>query len=72
MYKGNKMTENVTDVIQSITLSQVLIAILEDQGEVTVPTLKFFDANMGNKELVINYDETGPSLKFSLRVKDEQ
>lgn len=66
------MTENINDVIQSVTLSQVLISILDTHGELVVPTTKFFDATMQNKELVISYDEEGPSLKFSLRDKNEQ
>jgi hypothetical protein len=37
-----------------------------------VPTLKFLDAAQTDKELVIDYDEDGPSFTFSLRDKVEQ
>jgi hypothetical protein len=49
-----------------------LVAILEEHGSVTVPTIKFLDAAKTDKELVIDYDETVPSFTFSLRDKVEQ
>jgi hypothetical protein len=64
------MTEDVEGLVTSISMNQVLVAILEEQGKVTVPTLRFLDVNVSNKELVIDYDETGPSFTFSLREKD--
>jgi hypothetical protein len=64
------MTDDVEGLVTSISMNQVLVAILEEQGKVTVPTLRFLDVNVSNKELVIDYDETGPSFTFSLREKD--
>ena len=64
------MTEDLEGLVTSISMNQVLVAILEEQGKVTVPTLRFLDVNVSNKELVIDYDETGPSFTFSLREKD--
>jgi hypothetical protein len=66
------MTENVDGLITSISMNQVLIAILEEYGKLTVPTLRFLDAGSKDKELVIDYDETIPSFTFSLRDKIEQ
>ena len=66
------MTENVDGLITSISMNQVLIAILEEYGKLTVPTLRFLDAGASEKELVIDYDEEGPSFTFSLRDKVEQ
>jgi hypothetical protein len=66
------MTENVDGLITSISMNQVLIAILEEYGKLTVPTLRFLDAGSIDKELVIDYDETIPSFTFSLRDKIEQ
>lgn len=65
------MTEDIEGLIQSISINQVLVSILEEHGELTVPTLKFLDAANNDKELVINYDENGPSFTFSLRDKHE-
>jgi hypothetical protein len=64
------MTEDIEGLVTSISMNQVLVAILEEQGKVVVPTLRFLDANTSNKELVIDYDETAPSFTFSLREKD--
>jgi len=64
------MIDDVEGLVTSISMNQVLVAILEEQGKVTVPTLRFLDVNVSNKELVIDYDETGPSFTFSLREKD--
>ena len=61
------MTEDVDGLITSISMNQVLVAILEEHGKLVVPTLRFLDADVGNKELVIDYDEEGPSFTFSLR-----
>ena len=66
------MTDNVEELVQSIGMNQVLVALLEEYGKLTVPTLKFLDVNISNKELVIDYDEDGPSFTFSLRDKNEQ
>ena len=64
------MTEDIEGLVTSISMNQVLVAILEEHGKLVVPTLRFLDANVSNKELVIDYDETVPSFTFSLREKD--
>ena len=61
------MTQDIEGLVTSISMNQVLVAILEEHGELVVPTLRFLDANVSNKELVIDYDEEGPSFTFSLR-----
>jgi len=66
------MTENIDGLITSISMNQVLIAILEEYGKLTVPTLRFLDAGSTGKELVIDYDENVPSFTFSLRDTVEQ
>jgi len=64
------MTEDIEGLVTSISMNQVLVAILEEHGKIVVPTLRFLDANVSNKELVIDYDETGPSFTFRLREKN--
>jgi hypothetical protein len=66
------MTDNVEGLIQSVSINQILVSILEEHGKITVPTIKFLDAATVDKELVIDYDENGPSFTFSLRDKNEQ
>jgi hypothetical protein len=64
------MTDDIEGLVTSISINQVLVAILEEHGKLTVPTLKFLDSSSVEKELVIDYDETIPSFTFSLREKN--
>ncbi len=66
------MTDDIQGLVTSISINQVLVAVLEEYGKLTVPTLRFLDAGATEKELVIDYDEEGPSFTFSLRDKIEQ
>ena len=66
------MTEGIEGLVTSISLNQVLVAILEENGKITVPTERFVNSKDSEKELVIDYDESGPSFTFSLRDKIEQ
>jgi hypothetical protein len=66
------VTEDVDGLIKSVSINQILVAILEEHGKISVPTLRFLDAAQSDKELVIDYDEDGPSFTFSLRDKVEQ
>lgn len=61
------MSDEIEGLVASISMNKVLVAILEEYKKLTVPTLKFLDVNESNKELVIDYDEDGPSFTFSLR-----
>ena len=61
------MTDDIEGLVTSISMNQVLVAILEEHGKIVVPTLRFLDASVSTKELVIDYDEEGPSFTFSLR-----
>lgn len=65
------MTDNIEQLVASISMNQVLVAILEEHKKITVPTLKFLDSKVSNKELVIDYEEEGPSFTFSLREINE-
>jgi hypothetical protein len=66
------VTDSIEGLVTSISINQVLVAILEEHGKIVVPTLRFLDAGATEKELVIDYDENGPSFTFSLRDKNEQ
>ena len=66
------MTEDIEGLVTSISINQVLVAVLEEYGRLTVPTLKFLESKAEEKELVIDYDDIDPSFTFSLRDKNEQ
>ena len=61
------MTQDIEGLVTSISINQVLVAVLEEYGKLTVPTLRFLDAGGTEKELVIDYNEEDPSFTFSLR-----
>ena len=63
------MTDDIQGLVTSISINQVLVAVLEEYEKLTVTTLRFLDAGASEKELVIDYDEEGPSFTFSLRDK---
>ncbi len=65
------MTQDIEGLVTSISINQVLVAVLEEYKKLTVPTLRFLDAANTEKELVIDYDEEGPSFTFSLREKND-
>jgi uncharacterized membrane protein YcaP (DUF421 family) len=65
------MTDDIESLVASININQVLVAILEEHGKLSVPVLKFLDSKNNNSELIIDYDEEVPSFTFSLRNKDE-
>ncbi len=65
------MTEDIEQLVASISMNQVLVAILEEHKRITVPALKFLESKISDKELVIDYDEEGPSFTFSLRSRNE-
>ena len=63
------MTE---EIIQSMSLNKILVALLEEHGMLSVPTTRFVEAASEDKELVVEYDDTDFTFKFSLRSKNEQ
>lgn len=65
------MTDDIEQLVASINMNQILVAILEEHKKITVPTLKFLNSKVSNKELVIDYEEEGPSFTFSLREINE-
>jgi len=64
------MTDDIENLVASISLNKVLVAILEEYKELSVPTLRFLESSNTDKELIIDYDESGPLFKFSLKEKE--
>lgn len=65
------MTEDTpTDIFASLNVSKILVAILEIQKEITVPSSSFINAGTEDKELQVDYDSDAQSFKFKLKEKD--
>lgn len=62
------MTE---EIIKSMSLNKILISILQEHGTLSVPTLKFVDGDVEDKELIVEYDDQTLTFKFSVRNKVE-
>lgn len=62
---------DVNEVQAALTASRVLVAILQTLGEVKVPTKTVFEATNKKKELLVDYDETGPAFVFRLPTEEE-
>lgn len=66
------MTEKTPqDVFKDMSLSTVLVAILDTIKEVNVPFLNFVNAGNEEKQLQVDYDEDNQCFTFKLRDKDE-
>lgn len=61
------MEEDVEKVFQGLTISKILIAILEQSGSVSLPYSSFADAGNEDKELQVDFDEESAILTFRLR-----
>lgn len=74
------MTEEIIEQVQSfdvnevqaaLTASKVLVAILDTHGPLKVPTSTVFAADNKDKELIVDYDEEGPSFIFRLPTEED-
>ena len=55
-----------------MSLNKILVALLEEHGTLSVPTLRFVNAQNVDKQLVVEYDDQDLTFKFSLRDNNEQ
>lgn len=58
------MTE---EIIQSMSLNKILVALLEEHGSLSVSTTKFVQAAEEDKELIVEYNDKELLFTFSLR-----
>ena len=63
------MTE---EIIQSLSLNKILVALLEEHGSLSIKTDRLVNAVNEDKELVVDYDDQNLTFKFSLRNQNEQ
>lgn len=64
------MTEE-QDIFASLNVSRILVAILEIQKEIVVPSNLFLNATNIDKELQVDYDPDNQSFKFKLKEKND-
>jgi hypothetical protein len=59
------------DIFASLNVSKILVAILEIQKEISIPSAAFINAATEDKELQVDYDSDSQSFKFKLKGKNE-
>lgn len=64
------MSINQEDIVESLNINKILIAVLNQTGKVTVPALSFLDSNE-DKVLVVEYDGINSSFIFKLKEENE-
>lgn len=58
------------DIFASLNVSKILVAILEIQKEISIPSASFINAATEDKELQVDYDSDSQSFRFKLKDKD--
>lgn len=58
------------DIFASLSVSKILVAVLEVQKEILIPSSVFVNAATEDKELQVDYDADSQSFKFKLKDKD--
>lgn len=63
------MTEE-QDIFASLNVSKILVAILEIQKEIIIPSSLFLNAATIDKELQVDYNSDNQTFVFKLREKE--
>lgn len=59
--------DKLNEVMQAMSASRILVAILEQIGSVTVSTENFMSANEEDRNLSVVYNDETLSFEFSLK-----
>lgn len=62
--------QDPADVFASLNVSKILVAILEQQKEISVPSSAFINAATEDKELQVDYDSDKQTFLFKLKEQD--
>jgi hypothetical protein len=58
------------DIFASLNVSKILVAILEIQKEIVIPSNLFLNAATIDKELQVDYNSDNQTFVFKLREKE--
>jgi hypothetical protein len=62
---------NIEDVFAELNITNILVAVLEVQKEITVPTSVLIETGKSDKELRVDYNSDDQTFTFTLKGKDE-
>lgn len=63
--------QDPNDIFASLNVSKILVAILEQQKEISVPSSSFINAATIDKELQVDYDSEKQTFLFKLKENNE-
>lgn len=66
------MTKTPSEIYQAMNATNILVAILETQKQISIPIDIFLNASNEAKNLNVEYNEESSSFMFELRDKVEQ
>jgi hypothetical protein len=66
------MSKTPTEVYQAMNASNILVAILQSQKNVSIPLNVFLEASNEDQQLNVEYNEETSSFVFQLKEKIEQ
>jgi hypothetical protein len=66
------MEINSEEIFKSLNITKILVAILEVNGFISIPALKFLDAGNEDKDLQVDYDDVEQSFVFKLKDKNNE
>jgi hypothetical protein len=65
------MTDSkVDDVLAQLNVARILVAVVENAGEISVPVDSFINAVNEDKELQVDYNKDDQTFTFRLKSKE--
>ena len=63
------MTDTAEEVLAELNVARILVAVVENSGEITVPVDSFLSAVNEDKELQVDYNKDDQTFTFKIKVK---
>ncbi len=63
------MTDTAEEVLAELNVARILVAVVENSGEITVPVNSFLSAVNEDKELQVDYNKDDQTFTFKIKVK---
>jgi hypothetical protein len=60
----------IEDVYAQLNIAKILVAAIENLGEISLPVSSFLNATNEDKELQVDYNESDQTFSFKLKQKD--
>lgn len=61
---------NIEDVYAQLNVTKILVAAIQNLGQIELPAKDFFNATNEDKELQVDYNDSKQTFTFKVRQKD--